>query len=257
MTARATRRRLLAGAAGIALLAGLGASPVASALTPSTPSVRPVENITPFVGRFTRSVGALQAGDCATWTQFTRQTTYPFACDDFSRALFANFGVLRYRQFGTGALVEYAAGETPLVNTAVLLLRPDHRFGASRMGVRVLAGGTRGTLGTRPTAGMLRLFDRTAGLFVESVRARNCDLFFRVAVTVGQTKAQACHSVLGNRVIAVAYAGDPDAAPVRIGGTAEFQFYRLRQRTGHYQTLVVGRIGRPGGLYLADAVRVY
>jgi hypothetical protein len=84
-----------------------------------------------------------------------------------------------------------------------------------------------------------------------------------------RTKGQACARVFGPRLsssrarrLRFQLPGDRMATPVRIGGTRDIVFYRLRLRTGHYWTLEVDRGGittgpLAGGQYHISAWDAY
>jgi hypothetical protein len=226
---------------------GSASTPAASAAGPPR-GVALTEGLPAFVHRLEVAVGALKAGDCAAWNLYTAASSFPETpCNPTSQTQYATFRLLGFRRFGTGALVEFSASEVPTPVTWVLTVF-DHRFSSSTLGYvwREPGTGPLRSLGSTPTRARLSRFNRTAADFVDAVRSRDCNLLW-TTVLRDDTKAKVCAKFFAQtRPDLLA---DPSATPVRMGGTRDWQFYRLLTSNGRYRTLVVGRIGAGSGLY--------
>ncbi len=248
--------------AAVAVLALGGPQPAVAGVAgaapgrPRQPTLRPVEGITAFVGRLQAAMTALRAGDCPAVKRFADSSAFFLPCTDEGRARYADFAVIGYRQFATGAVIRFSSSSPTFPGGGVIGLVLDD----SRRFVNVLTGRPRADEFSSPTARARFLFDRTASLFVRSLLTRACDLYFTTGYTFSLTKPVACRhefSPPSERVRQLA--ADPHARPIRIGGTQTYQFYRL-YTAGHYRTLVVGRVGRGTGshsLYISDTGLVY
>lgn len=258
------RLRIAILALALALLLGsLLASPAAAQRAP----VRPVESLPAFVARYQAAVAAIQAGNCAEYARLNIRGGIGLLCTEESRRDLANFRVFGYRQFGTGAIVDFQGNEVrtkrPGVATLLLFLGADRRF-VSHGGAIFGAGGGIRQINTTPAPRVVVLSQRTASLLLRSLRERDCDLFFQTAFTGELTKSQACARVFSPRSRVPSRArqlrldlrGNPLARPVRIGGTRDIQLYRLALKS-HLYTLAVERSGSPGDLYLTELRRIY
>ncbi len=216
-------------------------------------SVRPVESLAGFVARYEAAVAALQAGNCAAVSAFNASAGYRLTCDDATRAAYAGFRVTAYAGFGTGAVVDAVDAGAPKGLTAPLALGPHRRYVLAQP-----APITRHTsTATRPST--LSPFVTGARLYVAATRARNCNLFFAHALTphdLSQAGACARQFSVGARNVAE-LAADRGAALRRLGGTADFQFFALATRPGHYRTIVVGRVGPSYAPYLTTSTRAF
>jgi hypothetical protein len=252
-----------------AMTTALLAAQPANAVTPRT-SLSPIESLPAFVGRYQAAITAIQTGDCAEFNRLNLDHGLDvYTCDDQQRRALEGFGVLGYRQFGTGAVIDVTARDferlQPAVSNIELLLGADRRFHV--VGTPIIgppAGGGVRQVGSRATAGIFAVAQATANLGLLSLRQRDCTLFFRLWFTGALTREQACARVFGRqpgpssiRRLRIQLAGDPFARPVRIGGTRDIQFYRVLLRPGHYFTLLVDRAGRPPAIYLVSTQYVY
>jgi hypothetical protein len=253
--------------AGLIVLASPGAGEAAVSR-----SLTPMESLPAWVARYQAAVEAIRAGDCARFSQLNVRRSLNLACNAQARQDLASFRVLGYRQFGTGAVVDTIdvgrQTKRPGIFTAILALGPDRRFyslGSSGFG----AGGGIAQVGTRTAPRTAFIAGRTVRLALLSLRARNCNLFYTTWAIGTRTKGPACARVFGPRPTAsrarklrFQLTGDPTATPVRIGGTRDIVFFRLRLRTGHYWTLEVDRSGLTtgplaGGQYVTSARDAY
>jgi hypothetical protein len=237
-------------------------------------SLTPAESLRAWVARYQAATDAIRAGDCARFNQLNVRGTLNLSCDAQTRQLSSSFRVLGYRQFGTGAIVDTidVSRQTnrPGIYTAILALGPGRLFyslGSSGFGT-LTGGGTR-QVGTQTAPRTASLAARTARLALVSLRTRNCNLFYTTWAAGTRTKGPACARVFGARPttsrarrLRFQLAGDPTATPIRMGGTRDMVFFRLRLRTGHYWTLEVDRSGLTsgplaGGLYITSARDAY
>jgi hypothetical protein len=237
-------------------------------------SLTPVESLARWVARYSTAIDAIRAGDCATFNRLNIRRTLALTCDPGTRQQFANVRVLGWQQFGTGAIVDLIDVTQQLQRpggfTTILSLGPGRRFysfGTSAFGATT--GGGFAQIGTPTAPRTASIGARTARLALLSLRTRNCNLFFTTWFTGKATKAQACAQVFGPhpapsrvRRLRLQLAADSTARPVRIGGTRDIVFFRLRLRSGHYWTLEVDRSGLTSGLlagghYITSARDVY
>jgi hypothetical protein len=237
-------------------------------------SLTPVESLAAWVARYRAGIDAIRAGDCATFKRLNVRRTLALTCNPETRQQLANFRVLGWQQFGTGAIVDVIdvsqQTQRPGGFTTILALGPGRRFysfGTSGFGATT--GGGFAQIGTPTAPRTASIAARTARLALLSLRTRNCNLFYTTWFTGKLTKGPACAQVFGPRPAAsrirrlrLQLAADPTATPVRIGGTRDIVFFRLRLRSGHYWTLEIDRSGLTsgplaGGHYITSARDVY
>jgi hypothetical protein len=255
----------------VLILQGLGGSANAAV----SRSLTPVEALPAWVARYQAAVDAIRAGDCARFDQLNLRQTLGLTCDPPTRQrLTAGFQILGYQQFSTGAIVDTleTSRQThrPGIYTTILALGPGrmfHSLGSSGFGT--LTGGGIRQVATHTAPRTARLAARTARLALVALRIRSCNLFYTTWATGARSKGPACARVFGARPstsrarrLRFELTGDPTAIPVRIGGTRDMVFFRLRLRTGHYWTLEVDRSGTTtgplaGGLYITTARDAY
>ena len=238
-------------------------------------SLTPVEALPAWVARYQAAVDAIRAGDCARFNQLNVRRTLGLTCDPQTRQRLAtSFQVLGYQQFATGAIVDTiemsAQTHRPGIYTTILALGPGRIFYAlGSSGFGTARGGGIRQVGTHTGTRTSLIAARTARLALVALRTRSCNLFYTTWATGLRTKPAACVRVFGPRPttsrarkLRFQLAGDPTATPVRIGGTRDMVFFRLRLRTGHYWTLEVDRSGTTtgplaGGLYITSARDAY
>lgn len=249
----------LAGPAVVALLA-LSAGYAGAASAQSTTVGVPREPLTDYAARYAAAVAALQAGDCAALARHNpARTLGEIPCNAESRHYYRDFRVLGHQRFATGAVIDRAARDRRtgqrVVATDVLALGPDRRYHLLGGAIYGYGAGIH-QVGTRPSPRVLTLAARTASVYLGSLRARNCDVFFHTGFTGRLSKPAACREAFqgtGQRLNASRLRRQLDAGPagrpVRIGGTRDIQFYRLSTQSGHGWTLIVDRnVPPPGGV---------
>jgi hypothetical protein len=248
-------------AAALLVLALAGSAPG----TASAATVTPAEPLAAYVADYQAAVTALRAGDCATLARLNRDERFgAMACDDETRSFYAEFQILGYSRYGTAAIIDRLG--TDLTNRRRALFTDELALGPGRRWHLVLGevfgwGTGIRQLGTRPAPRVAFLANRTLRLYLQSLRTRDCDLYFTTGFTGNLTKPEACRRVfsassptrtarLRRQLLA-----DPAARPVSLGGTRDLQFYGLSLRPDRYWTLTVGRNVVPpgplaGGIYL-------
>lgn len=237
-------------------------------------SLTPVESLAAWVARYRAAVDAIRAGDCATFNRLNVRYTLALTCNPETRQRFANVRVLGWQQVGTGAIVDLIdvsqQTQRPGGFTTILALGPGRRFYSFGTSAFVATtGGGLAQIGTTTAARTASIAARTARLALLSLRTRNCNLFYTTWFTGKATRSQACAQVFGRRPAAsrvrrlrLQLAADPTATPIRIGGTRDIIFFRLRLRSGHYWTLEVDRSGLAsgsltGGHYITSGRDIY
>ncbi len=161
--------------------------------------------------------------DCAQLEEIYDRSVSRLACpaDKKLRDSMSSFKVIGVEEHGTGAIIDYKSGETAKGGAIVLFVSPDRRWGISRFGVI-----TKPSIDTSDEDSRAQ-YDKVVDSYLASVRDRDCDTFFKVALTTPDKK-EACKDLfpetadLGKRLKA-----NPSAKPKYEGGNDTYGFYTL------------------------------
>ena len=245
-----SRGAALAVAAAALLVAGCGGGSSDEDATGGPPP-KPKESIQAFAGRLATAVEADRAGNCKAIEELTARGAKPIPCGGRTKQLFEGFDVTGSVAFGSGGIVEFDDAEVQQAD----LPPGTTRAKEGARGVYPVALDAKGnwtlaaaftpilpapTVGRRPAS--FAGFDRAARQFVDSVRRKDCALFYTVTLTPGLKLDAACSSELNGTYapLTAQLKKHEDARPVRLGGTDQLAFYALRTG-GEYRTLAVMR----------------
>lgn len=229
-----------------AALTGCGGGSTSSS---SSAPPKPKESIQQFATRLTSAVQQARAGQCGPIEKIGQASSIQLPCGGKTKQTFAGFKVTQSAAYGTGGVVEFTDAEvakgklppglkpTPQGKRGIytVAIGPDGRYDLMGPFSPILPGPTIGTKEASPAA-----FDTVARQFVQSVRTKDCALFYKVTLTPGLKRATACSTVLNNDYGALTQLlrASKSAKPVPMGGNAWFAFYGLRTGS-EYRTLGV------------------
>jgi hypothetical protein len=218
------------------------------------------ETIDQFAQRFKQASDAAVAGRCDVVRDFNRKAAITIFCGKQAKGLYDHFRVTGAESFGSGGIVDYTDAEAPKGATAVAALddKGVYRLVSSLILSRPVPGGPRFSArqaGTEPDDEAAR--DKIANRFIDAIRSKDCDTYFKLGLTPTQNKKTECRIEFDPKTkVQPQIAADPDAEPDPLGGTEAFGFYGLSSDPGHYRTIVLVP-GPPGGdpKYLALTFR--
>ena len=160
--------------------------------------------------------------------------------DDKAAEAYEGFTVKGGAEYGSGAVVDYTDKEAPNGGTLIATLGPSGRWS-------YLANERTGepTIGTQPE-NREPMETVLNDHFIPAVRDRDCDEFFKYAVTRLQDPQAACKEEFPlYQGLTDALKADPDARPVWLGGNKRLGFFALQtdKPKPEYRTLVVSKTG--------------
>src|SRR5436305_2807197 len=165
------------------LMAGCGSSGNSSSSSASSSTPQPTQSLNQFAASWAKTAQSPSCSKSAL-AQFAEGVSW--SCSTQIRQA-RNFKVLKTAQYGTGAVIDWSdAGFR--AGTWVLGLGSGGKWKV--MFAPAIPGGTVGTHAPKST---LPKFDNSIESVFTAVRAKNCDLFFRNALT-NAPKATACRN---------------------------------------------------------------
>ncbi|MGD9735263.1 MAG: hypothetical protein AB7V58_06595 [Solirubrobacterales bacterium] len=248
-------KRLVAAVGGfiaVLLVAVGGASAVSPRVGEDAPG--PLENapvaketIAQFAGRFKAAAAAAVDGRCKAVERFNALNLVYLPCGGSGGASYEHFRVTGTATFGTGGIVDFKDKQAPKGATALVGLDQSGRYGLMYTPI----SGKR-EVGTKPKR--LAASDSGVYAYIGALRGKDCDAYFRNALTFTQNKAKECHEAFTSPVQGE-LAADPDATPVRFGGVADFVFYGLSTEPDGYRTIVTLPASNPPVVVLSYSAR--
>jgi hypothetical protein len=206
--------------------------------SPTTPAAQ--ESISAYAQRLQRALTTKGCPGLDTQINLRNESGKFLPCPSASSGAAARRGLSGFRvtgsaAYGTGAVVDYTAGEAPPPGSAsyVLARGPSGRWA-------ILEGYLVGkrTVGTSPLrAG----YENVATKWLAAVRDSDCRAFFRWAVTKSKDATTACRKELPLYAnLRKALQADPGAKPRWLGGNGTLGFFALETSKPRpaYRTLI-------------------
>jgi hypothetical protein len=138
------------------------------------------------------------------------------------RKSMASFKITGAEEHGTGAVVDYKSGAAKAGAAILLFVDPKKQWSISRFGVK-----TDPAVGTSDRDSR-KGFDTTVDGYLKAVRERDCDAYFKHAITKSQDKPTVCKGEFAaTGVLAKRMKRDAKARPEYLGGNETYGFYSL------------------------------
>ena len=167
---------------------------------------------------------AVQEADCPRLRRINRESGVRVPCPKSAAQSrwMDGFEIVGAEAWGTGAVVDYKARSARDGASMVMFLNTRGKWGLSQVGL--VNAPSVGTDDEPSRTG----FDQAVGRYLLAIRKRDCDIFFRYAVTFSpDTKAACRREFQAARVLTRSLGRNLGTKPAYLGGNARFGFYGL------------------------------